>query len=65
LVDLFSEDTNPEQLAHPTSPSSCTNEDDLLTQDAVARYDRFSPAQEVILRSPPDSTPPMAVDPDC
>ena len=24
LVDLFSEDTDPEQLAHPTSPSSCT-----------------------------------------
>jgi len=31
--------------------------DDLLTQDAAARHDRFCPAQEVILRSPPDGTP--------
>jgi hypothetical protein len=37
-------------------PAILHHEGDLLTQDAAARHDRFSPAQEVILRFHPDRT---------
>jgi hypothetical protein len=37
-------------------PGNMHHEDDLLSQAATARIGRFSPAQEVILRRPPDRT---------
>jgi hypothetical protein len=65
LVDLFFRGHRSRATGPSDQPVILHHEDDLLTQDAVARYDRFSLLRRSILRSPPDSTPPMAVDPDC
>jgi hypothetical protein len=43
-------------------PATMHHEGDLLSQAATAAIGRFSPAQEVILRSPPDGTADRAVD---